>query len=576
MTPAGRRHRHSPAPPGRRSRHPRRTRRRTALPAIVARALTAVALVTLPLLGCRQADRPAPTTEPASGLGRTAGGTLVVATQHDITGINDLVSSLSGFSEEIVSQLFLDLLEEQPDFTDHPPSFEPRLAESWEFSDDRLALTLVLRDDVVWSDGAPVTAEDVRWTWQAQTAPEVGWAYASGKERIRDVEVVDTHTVRFHFDSAYATQLADVNEGVILPRHAWSRLPFERWPESERWFQENLVVDGPFRLDSWRPQEEIVLVRNPTYYEAERGLPRLDRVVFRVIPDRSSQVTQLLRGEVDFVPRVEVEDAARLDGVETVELHPYWHRQYTYVGWNLARSLFADAAVRRALTLAIDRQSIVDTIHRGYARVATSPIVSSVWAHADLEPWPYDPARAARILATEGWVRGDDGVLVGDDRRFSFTLLINASSRAWQDAAAMIQQQLGRIGIEVFIQSMEFNTLVGRMEAHDYDAIIGAFGIDTSLDLTAMFHSRAIDDGYNFGGYSDPRVDRLIEEARSQLDPLAAAPALIEIQRILHRDQPMTFLWEPQRLTAMTTRLREARPTALSTFQGLRRWWLTR
>ncbi|MDX1644219.1 MAG: ABC transporter substrate-binding protein, partial [Thermoanaerobaculia bacterium] len=534
-------------------------------------AVAALAVAALLLAGCDRPPRP-----DASAVENSTGGTLVVATQHDITGINDLVSSVSGFSEEIVSQLFLDLFEEQPDFEEHPPTFEPRLARSWSFSDDRLALTVVLRQDVSWSDGAPVTADDVRWTWQAQTSPAVGWPYAASKERIRDVEVLDRHTARFHFTSAYAGQLADVNEGVILPRHVWSRQPFELWPESELWFQENLVVDGPFRLESWRPQEEIVLVRNPTYYEAGDGLPRLDRVVFRVVPDRSAQVTQLLRGEVDFVPRVEVEDAVRLEAADDVTLHPYWHRQYTYVGWNLQRPLFDDVARRRALTMAIDRQTIVDTIHRGYARVASSPIVSSLWAHADLEPWPYDPRRAAEILATEGWAPGADGVLARAGRRFSFTLLSNSSSRAWRDAATMIQQQLGRLGIEVLIQAMEFNTLVGRMEAHDYDAVIGAFGVDTSLDLTAMFHSEAIDDGYNFGSYENPRVDRLIEEARSQLDPLAAGPALVEIQRILHQEQPMTFLWEPQRLTAMTTRLRQARPSALSTFQGLRRWWLAR
>lgn len=554
-------------PSGRLPRHPQRASRPSGhlRPGFAAAAALLIGAVLI--AGCDRSDDPT-----AAAASRRS--TLVVAAQYDITGINDLVSSVSGLSDEIISQLFLDLFEEQPDFTEHPPSFEPRLATAWRFSDDRLTLTVELRPDVVWSDGTPVSADDVRWTWQAQTDPDVGWAYAASKERIRDVEVVDAHTVRFHFTTAYATQLADVNEGVVLPRHAWSGLPFARWPEGETWFQQHLVVNGPFRLDSWRPQEEIVLVRNPTYYEADEGLPRLDRVVFRIVPDRSSQVTQLLRGEIDFVPRLEVEDASRVEGAEGIVLHPYWHRQYTYLGWNLARPLFAEPAHRRALTLAIDRQAIVDTLHRGYARVATSPIISSVWAHADLEPWPYDRARAREILAAEGWAPGEDGVLERNGRRFSFTLLINSSSRAWQDAAAMIQQHLRRAGIEVLIQAMEFNTLIGRMEAHDYDAVIGAFGINTSLDLTAVFHSASIDGGYNFGGYANPTVDRLIEEARGRLDPLAARPALVEIQRILHREQPMTFLWEPQRLTAMTSRLREARPNALSTWQGLRRWWL--
>ena len=202
---------------------------------------------------------PAP-QEPDDARGApTAGGTLVIATQNDIAGVNELVSGASSFTQEVIERMYLDLFEEQPDFTEHPPSFEPNLAESAEWSDDRLTLTVRLRDGVTWSDGVPLTAEDVRWSWQAQTSPGVAWAYAQSKESITDVEVVDDLTVRFHFSHAYATQMSDVNEGVVLPRHVWSELPFEEWPESEAWFRQHLVVSGPFRLASWRPQEEIVL-----------------------------------------------------------------------------------------------------------------------------------------------------------------------------------------------------------------------------------------------------------------------------------------------------------------------------
>ena len=497
---------------------------------------------------------------------------LVVATRQDIAGINDLVSNVTSFSDAVIGQMFLELFDEQADFTEHPPTFKPRLATSYEFSEDRLTLTVKLRQGVVWSDGEPVTAADVRWTWQAQTDPSVAWPYAHSKESIRDVEVVDELTVRFHFDQAYAKQLADANEGVILPQHAWSRLPFDEWPRGEPWFHENLVVDGPFRLASWKPQEEIVLTRNPSYYEP--GRPRLDRVVFRIIPERSNHVTQLLRGEVDFVPRIDTGDIEKVERSENVVIYPYWHRQYTYLGWNSVRPLFADSEVRRALTLAIDRQTIIDTLRRGYARIATSPILSSVWAHADLEPWPYDPGSARSILKDRGWRPGADGVLQQGGERFAFTLVTDAASRSWRDTAAMIQEQLKQVGIEVTIQPMEFNTLVARLQARDFDAAMGAFGMDTSLDLTYGFHTDSIEDGYNFGSYSNPSVDALIEQARGQLDPNDSGPMLRQIQEILHRDQPLTFLWEPQRISAFRTTLHEARPTPVSTFQNLHEWWI--
>ncbi len=248
-----------------------------------------LALVLLaPLAGCREreAAKPAPTAAPAPT-------TLVVASGVDISGVNELVASATRqLDQDVLSAMFLRLLAEQPDFQEHPPTFAPQLARSWDFSPDRLALTFHLRDDVQWSDGVPVTAEDVRFTWQAQTSEEVGWPNSYLKESIREVEVVAPHTVRFRFDHAYPTQLLDANEGFILPAHAWKQLPFAKWPESGDWFREHLVVAGPFTLERWKPQEEVVLRKNPRYFEA--GKPRLERVVFRIVPDDTARLQELL------------------------------------------------------------------------------------------------------------------------------------------------------------------------------------------------------------------------------------------------------------------------------------------
>ena len=137
-----------------------------------------------------------------------------------------------------------------------------------------------------------MTAEDVRWTWEAQTDPDLAWGYAQSKENIRDVEVTGPHSLRVHFHRPSPSQLTELNEGVILPRHAWSELPFSEWRSNESWFVEHLVVNGPFDLESWARQEQIVLRRNEAYHQAE--LPRLDRVVFRVVPQKQNQIGELL------------------------------------------------------------------------------------------------------------------------------------------------------------------------------------------------------------------------------------------------------------------------------------------
>ena len=138
----------------------------------------------------------------------------------------------------------------------------------------------------------------------------------------------------------------------------------------------------------------------------------------------------------------------------------------------------------------------------------------------------------------------------------------------------MVQEQLRQVGVEVHIRPIEFHTLIARMEEHDYDAAIGSFSIDTSLDLKYAFHTESIDDGYNFGGYSNPRVDELIDEVKRQVEPLDAGPMLAEIQQILHDEQPFTFLWETQRIAAARAGLHEVDPNPVSTYYNLRHWWI--
>src|SRR6185503_5111141 len=146
------------------------------------------------------------------------------------------------------------------------------------------------------------TADDVRFTWQAQKSTDVAWPSSYLKDSIRDVEVMDAHTVRFHFTRAYPRQLLDANEGFILPKHTWSQLPFAKWADSGDWFRDHLFVDGPFTLERWKAQEEIVLRANPRYFEP--GKPRLQQVVFRIVPDEAARLQELLGGAAQLIESV--------------------------------------------------------------------------------------------------------------------------------------------------------------------------------------------------------------------------------------------------------------------------------
>ncbi len=244
--------------------------------------------------------------------------------------------------------------------------------------------------------------------------------------------------------------------------------------------------------------------------------------------------------------------------------------------WNTTHPLFATKEVRQALTMALDRQAIIDALYYGYANLTDSPFPSNVWVYdEDLEPWPHDPARARELLAAEGWTDSDgDGVLDRDGERFSFEIFTVAGNELREDILVMVQDQLSRVGVEVRQRPVEFNTLVARERSHDFDATMSSMGIGTDLDLSYYFHSDAIDDGYNLASYSNPEVDRILDELKASTDLLAAKPLYHRLQALLYEDMPVTILYEPLFLVAARKSLRGVSPNALSTYFGLEKWEL--
>ncbi|MFL6196394.1 MAG: ABC transporter substrate-binding protein [Thermoanaerobaculia bacterium] len=527
--------------------------------------------------GCRQApDKivPQQARTPSTDGAPRRGGTVVTGWPSEPAGVNYLLFPNNQPTNEMLFRVFLHLVEEQSDFQEHPPTMAPLLASSYDWSPDHKTLTFHLRDNAVWSDGVPVTADDVRWTWQAQIDPDVAWDNADAKRWITDVEVADPRTVRFHFSRVYAKQLLDANEGMILPKHAWEKLPFKQWRQNSDWFKKTLVFDGPFVIASWTPQQEIVLQRNEHFYD--KRFPYLDRVVMRLVPDQASLFTQLLSGDLDFVPQVAVSDVPRAKASPRLQLINYWFNIYVAIGWNNDHPLFKDPEVRRALTLAIDRKTIVDTVLGPYGRVATSPILTSVWAHdRTIQPWPYDPAEARRILESKGWKDTDgDGVLDKGGKPFAFELITNTGNQLRADTMVMVQDQLKKVGIRAEPRPVEFNSMVAQVTSGKYDATLLGYSMDTSLDMSGAFHSHSIGDGANDVHYRNAEVDRLIDLAASQPDVQAEKPYLDQIQQIIHREQPLTFLWESQRLTGVDKRVRNVKPTPAFSMFNVKEWWL--
>jgi len=483
---------------------------------------------------------------PPSSDAAQRGGTLVVGSTVDADAWNEYISQQT-FAINILRRVFARLAQEQGDASSHPPSFEPLLATSWSFSEDGLTLTFKLKD-ATWSDGAPLTAGDVRFTWTAQTSPAVGWTGASFKEHIKAVDVVDPRTVAFRFDRAYPEMLADAVEGGILPEHVFGKVPFDAW-RTHDWSQVH-IGSGPFLLSSWRPGEEIVLERNARYVDPSR--PLVDKVVVRVVPDVGNLETQLAAGAIDYLEGVPPQDAKRLSGTKGVSLLVFDNPMFDYVGWNGAKKPFDDPEIRRALTLGIDRKAIVEDLLYGYGRISTGPLLSTWWAaDPSLAAWPYDPDQARRILAAKGY---------DASHPLTFELSTNAGNRVREAVTLKIQEQLSAIGVKAAPRSFEMKTFRERNVAGNYDAYVAGWRFNGKLDLASIFGSKALPPaGSNVVAYRSAEADRLLAAIGGASNWQEAKDAYARFARLIHEDQPYTFLYEGKRIAAVGPRLKGMR-----------------
>ncbi|MCU0254218.1 MAG: ABC transporter substrate-binding protein, partial [Acidobacteria bacterium] len=439
----------------------------------------------------------------AAGSKPVAGGTLVVGIKADPDSLNPYLARQSE-SLLIASRVLPRLWREVLPGDAEPAGLAPELVDGEpRFEDDGRTVRLALRGGVAWSDGAPVTCEDVRFTWQAQTDPALGWRAASIKRHLTAVECPDPRTVVARFERAYPGMLVDLNDLHILSR-ALAGIPRDEWRQVD--WASRLPAAGPFRIERATAGQEVVLARNPSYRGAA-GLPRLDRIVFRVVPDTTARLTQLLAGDLDLVDGVPATNAALRapgSGIELVR-RPGWG--YTYLGWMVLdpaayrayrtrreaecqaagqqecpddaaavaalaaarpHPFLGDPRVRRAMTLALDRQGLIDTLLAGQGEVPPSPILAPLPEHDPaLVATPRDLAAARALLAEAGFADRDvDGTLERGGKPVVLELAVQAGNAQRRDAAVLVQRDLAALGIAVTIRPVEdsafFATLAAR------------------------------------------------------------------------------------------------------------------
>lgn len=507
------------------------------------------------------------------------GGTLVVGTIGELAdGMNAAVSTDYSATQH---QQFVNLMT----LIDYDERFEPRpyLAESWEVAPDYSSVTFHLRRDVRWHDGEQTDAHDVAFTWEVVTDPVTAFPnaafwdrYVKGREGI---EIIDDFTVRIRMER-HAEFLDPFRSVAILPEHLLRDVPRDQLRQHP--FGTICPVgNGPFVFESHAPQDRWVFTANPAFPAALGGRPFVDRYIYRIIPEQTTLLTELLTENIDvyIAPRPDQAQAI-IDNASTTLLN-YTFRNYILVGWNARRPQLSDPRVRRAITMGTNREEIVQAILLGYGTVAHTGVPPFHWAFdaEDLPVLRYDPAGARALLDQAGWRdRDGDGVRESaDGTRLSISIKYNTGNQQRQDVAEIMQSQLREIGVEVRPQVVEWATLLQQINTptlRDFDGVVMGWVTEFKLDDSDLFHSERIDQPYAWSGTRNSELDELLDQLSLAVDREEALALWRRYQAVLIQEQPYTFFYFPDRLDGVNRRVQGVEMDARGEWVNIKDWYL--
>jgi peptide/nickel transport system substrate-binding protein len=432
----------------------------------------------------------------------------------------------------------------------------PVLAESWEISPDHLTYTFHLKKNIRWSDGQPFTAKDVLFSYDRIMDPKVDAAPLRGYyQDIEKVDVPDDYTVIFHYRIPYFLALEMCGGIPIVASHLFKKgEDFNSSPIGRR-----PVGTGPYKLQSWKTGSEVVLVRNENYWGEK---PAIDRIIFKIITDSTVALQVLKQGGLDMMGLDPIQWARETENKRFTEQFrklSYYQPQFNFIGWNCRRPIFSDKRVRRAMTMLVPRELILQKILFGLGAVVTGPFyINSPDYDKSIKPFPYDPKAALALLKSAGWSYPPGSfVLEKNGKPFQFQFLIPAGAKLPLQIATILKEELHEIGIEMSIQRLEWAVFLQKINDEDFDGCTLGWALGWENDPYQIWHSsQAVKGGSNFVGFKNSEADQLIVAARKEFDPEKRRKMYYRLQEIIHDEQPYTFLFTSKALVAVSRRFR--------------------
>jgi peptide/nickel transport system substrate-binding protein len=476
------------------------------------------------------------------------GDAIVIGSISDARTLVPILASDSA-SSDITGLVFNGLVKYDKDV-----SLVGDLAESWDILDGGITIVFHLRKNVRWHDGAPLTSKDVEFTYRKLIDPNVKTPYSGDFERVKSFEIIDDYTVKVTYKEPFSPALSSWGM-PIMPYHL---LKDEDLNSTA--FARSPIGTGPYKFKSWKTGEKIELVSNHDYFE---GRPYIDRYIYRVIPDESTIFLELQTSGVDMTGLTPLQFTRQTDNKffkANYRKFRYPSFGYTYLGYNLSDPKFRDKRVRQAFNYAINKDEIIKTIFFGLARTTTGPFMCDSWAYNnDVKPAGFDPERAKGLMKEAGWRDANgDGLVEKDGKPFEFTVLINQGNAERLRTAEMIQGYLKAIGVNMKIRVLEWSSMISEfINKRRFEAVLMGWFLSRDPDNFDIWHSSKTREGeFNFIGYANPEVDKLLEEGRRIFDEKMRAQVYHKIHALIYEDQPYMFLYSGEILPIVSSRFR--------------------
>ena len=490
----------------------------------------------------------------------------------NVNGLNPLLASSVG-DIDVLSLTGLGLT--TIDWTMRP--FADRsVVKTWQTSADRLYDKFVIRDDLSWTDGTPVTAHDFAYSFQAIMNPKVpAAAMRSGPDQLRWVHAYDDHTVVIFHKESLATNVGNVGFPLI-PKHIFEESiandPTLTTSPRHVEFEAHPVTAGPYRIAKFERDKEVVMERREEWYMKNgkqiRDKPYFKTIRLKIISDDNTALLALKNGDIDTLElrpepwMTQTNDKAFYKS-HTKSFGTEW--SHGYIGWNIGRPYFADVRVRKAMSFAINHEEMLKNICYSLYEPGLGIYHPTAWMAPKPMPAPYlqDLDKAEELLEAAGWTDSDedgilDKVMNGKRVKFEFALQYGSGSKVAERICGMVAENLKQIGVSCLVKPTEFTVLQADAKKHNFDAMCAGWGSGADPDDSDnLWTTKALNTGgRNYVQYSNPKVDKLFEDGKREFDRAKRAEIYRKIALILWEDQPYTWLYYRSSMYAFNKNLR--------------------